>query len=181
MRLKGTPEGAIHDLRKDVSVEWLGFEIGKGKQELKVEIADKAWSRLGEYLALAHETPDAPLRAAATINGWIDQMGPCYPFVMRPQVCEDLRALAAKQAFDEIPTRDAILSRWRRAHQRWCDVRNEVKEHPEALDSIWYRRAGNDSPARSLRAGAPGEEPNSSGLKRNGVPSEGYDKAIAPF
>jgi len=181
MRLKGTPEGAIHDLRKDVSVEWLGFEIGKGKQELKVEIADKAWSRLGEYLALAHETPDAPLRAAATINGWIDQMGPCYPFVMRPQVCEALRALAAKQAFDEIPTRDAILSRWRRAHQRWCDVRNEVKEHPEALDSIWYRRAGNDSPARSLRAGAPGEEPNSSGLKRNGVPSEGYDKAIAPF
>ena len=36
-------------------MRWLGFEIGKDERELKVEIADKAWARLEEYLALAHE------------------------------------------------------------------------------------------------------------------------------
>ena len=137
MRLKGTPEGTISDLRKGASVRWLGFVIGKDEQELKVEIADKAWARLEEYLALAHETPDSSLRAADTIGGWIDQQGPCHPFVNRPRVYEKLAALAEKQAFDEIPTRNAIRLRWRRAYERWCELRTAVLERPEVLDSGW--------------------------------------------
>ena len=115
MPLKLGCESAIHDLRKGSSVDWLGFRVNKGEQGLETRIADRAWRRLEEYLILAHEKPDSPIRAAATIGGWIDQMGPCYPFVKRPRVCERLVALAAKQGFDEVPTRNVILSRWRRA------------------------------------------------------------------
>lgn len=57
---------------------------------------DSAWRRLDEYLTLAHERPDSPVRAAATINGWIDQMGPCYPFTKQVPVYNKLAALAGK-------------------------------------------------------------------------------------
>ena len=136
MPLKKNP---VCDLRNGGTLDWLGFEIGRGEDGLVVRIPKtekkNPWSRLSEYLYLAHRKPDAPLRANATINGWIDAMGPCYAFVKRPRVYEKLVAMAAHQGFEELPSRDAILSRWRRAHQRWCRTRNAVKERPEVLDS----------------------------------------------
>jgi hypothetical protein len=137
MPLKGTAKGSVSDLRKGSFVKWLGFKISKGDQALKVRIAAKAWERLEEYLMLAHEKPDASIRAVATINGWVDAVGPCYPFVPRSRVYEKMTKLAAKQAFDEIPSRAALTSRWRRAYERWCKIRDAVKERPCALDSCW--------------------------------------------
>jgi hypothetical protein len=122
----------------------LGFIIGKGDEGFTVQIADRAWRRLEEHLMLAHEKPDSAVRAAATINGWVDQLGPCYPFVQRPQVYRRVAEVAAKWAFDEIPSRDAINSRWRRAYKRWCALRKEVKERPEILDSVWQQASGAD-------------------------------------
>lgn len=157
MHLKGTTKDSIHDLRKGSSVKWLGFRINRGDQALKVHVATKAWERLGEYLLLAYQKPDAPLRALATINGWIEAMGPCYPFARRPRVYERLAKLAAKQAFDEIPSRDSIMSRWRRAYKRWCGIRDDVHERPEVLDSRWAPSKSSDASKPSSHAG-PGTE-----------------------
>ena len=137
MPLKEGRDDTIRDLQIGESAKWLGGVIHKGEDELKVTISKRARARLVEYLSLAHEKSDSAIRAVATINGWIDQMGPCYPFVNRSWVYRRLEAIATKQAFDEIPSRDAIASRWRRAYLRWCDIRNDVRERPEALDSIW--------------------------------------------
>ncbi len=154
MPLKGTRDGSIHDLRKGEVVDWLGFEIGKGEQGLETRIANKAWSRLAEYLHLAHEKPNAPLRAVATINGWIEQMGPCYPFVTRGTVYRRVAKLAAEQAFDEIPSRDAIMARWKRAYERWQDIQDEIRKRPEALDSRWAPPATATTQKSAAAAGA---------------------------
>jgi hypothetical protein len=147
MSLKATAGATIHDLRQGASAKWLGFEISKGDQTLAVEIAANAWQRLKEYLMLAHEKPDSSLRAGATVNGWIEQMGPCYPFIRCREVYGKLAEVAKEQAFDEIPTRDAVVSRWRRAHQRWCELRDEVRNDPSVLDSVWNRSTGGEEPA----------------------------------
>ena len=159
MPLKLGCDGATHDLRKGGSVDWLGFNINKGEQGLETRIADRAWKRLEEYLFLAHEKPDAPIRASATIDGWIEQMGPCCPFVKRSRVYDRLVGLAAKQGFNEVPSRDAVLSRWRRAYKRWCELRNDILERPDALDSIWtpytspFQPAGSGATASEVAAG----------------------------
>jgi hypothetical protein len=179
MPLKGTAKSSVYDLRKGSSVKWLGFKISKGDNTLNVRIATKAWERLEEYLLLAHQKPDASIRAKSTIDGWIDQMGPCFPFVPRPRVYERLAKLAAKQAFDEIPSRDAMTSRWRRAYKRWCGIRDDVKEHPNVLDSIWNRQADNGSPAGSLQAGAEDQSPPTA--VGNSAPSTVRDPSVAPW
>ena len=140
MSLKGKAKDAVHDLRKGESVKWLGFMISQGEAGLVAKIAEKAWTRLEEHLVLAHEKPDAAISAMATINGWIDALGPCYPFISCPRVYERLVKVAAKQAFDEIPSSDDVTSRWQRAHERWCKTRNDVRERPEVLDSVWAPR-----------------------------------------
>lgn len=134
---KDPSERTVFDSRKGATATWLGFIIGKGDEGFTVQIADRAWRRLEELLMLAHEKPDSAVRAVATINGWIDQLGPCYPFVQRPQVYRKVAEVAAKWAFDEIPSRDAVTSRWRRAYKRWCGLREAVRERPEVLDSPW--------------------------------------------
>ena len=149
MPLKESPKGSVFDLRKGMFVEWLGFEIRRGDEALAVGVAEKAWTRLDEHLTLAHEKPDAAISAMATINGWIDALGPCYPFVSCPRIYERLVKLAAKQAFDEIPSRDAVTSRWRRAYERWCDIRNDVRERPEVLNSVWAPRPVDGPPGAS--------------------------------
>ena len=89
MPLKLGCDSAIYDLREGSSVDWLGFASTRANKAWRPD-RYRAWTRLEEYLILAHEKPDSPIRAAATIGGWIDQMGPCYPFVRRPRVCERL-------------------------------------------------------------------------------------------
>jgi RNA-directed DNA polymerase len=127
MSLKGTPCNSIHDLRYGQTVDWLGFQIGKKDLELEVKITAKAWEQLEKHLALAHEKPHTPLRASETIKGWIEALGPCYPFVEHAEVYEQVAALAAKQAFDEIPSRRAMKRLWQRAYERWNEIRKECK------------------------------------------------------
>lgn len=66
MQLK--EQNPIRDLRKGETVEWLGFSIGRGDDRLRVQIAAKSWSRLYGKLVLAHEKPNAPVRATEAIN-----------------------------------------------------------------------------------------------------------------
>lgn len=138
MPLKGNP---VCDLGNGSTVDWLGFQIARSEEGLVLTIPTgrrkSPWGRLEERLLLAHDKPEAPLRANATINGWIDQMGPCFRSIDRSGVYRRIVRIAAKQGFDEVPTRNAIMARWRRAYDRWCDIRRQVKEQPEILDSRW--------------------------------------------
>ena len=127
MQLKGcTAASSTKDLRKGEPAIWLGFKLWKVGDSLKVGIADKSWERLDGKLLLAHDEPNAPLVAAATIKGWLDQMGPCYASEDRPAVLDRIQEAASKLGYDELPTRDALRMRWSRAHERWCELRETV-------------------------------------------------------
>jgi retron-type reverse transcriptase/ribonuclease HI len=121
---------SIVDLAQGESANWLGYRVWLGKHGLEAKIAKRAWGRLRQYLELAHEKPDSPLRAIDVINGWIDQLGPCYSRVNLSRECARMQKLAAEYGFDEIPSRSALRFRWLQAHLRW----KRLTAGPEAID-----------------------------------------------
>lgn len=85
--------------------------------------------------------PDAVPRGAgcsgpepvAAVNGWVDRMGPCYAHTDRAAAYRRIKGIAASQAFDELPSRAAIESRWRRADERWQAIRQpHAAEMPDS-------------------------------------------------
>lgn len=127
--LKHGASKAIHHLRRGDSPDWLGFRVWRGREGLEIKIAKRSWKRLSQYLQLTHEKPDAPLRAVDTINGWVDQLGPCYRYGNRSRKCRRIETFAGTHGFGEIPSRASLLSRWRRAYERWEEMR--VVDAPE--------------------------------------------------
>lgn len=119
LTLKHGAATSIVDLAQGESANWLGYRVWLGKHGLEAKIAKRAWGRLRQYLELAHEKPDSPLRAIDAINGWIDQLGPCYAHVNLSRECARMQKPAAEYGFDEIPSRAALRFRWLQAHLRW--------------------------------------------------------------
>lgn len=128
MPLKLTVDEAIHDLAAGESADWLGFTISKAPRGLAVEIAERAWERLGAYLALAHTKSDAPLRANHTIRQWFNQRGPCYAWSDRQQICQHIIDVAHRQGFEDCPGSRELQERWQRAHARWCRLRKSARD-----------------------------------------------------
>jgi retron-type reverse transcriptase len=124
--LKWMVAEAVHDLGQGGAIDWLGYRVRDGQQSLIVEIAERSWAQLAERLALTWALSDAPLRAVATVQGWLSQLGPCFRFSDRTDVCQRLAALAASQAFEEIPSRKQLLRHWRNAFAGWKKMRRRV-------------------------------------------------------
>ncbi len=118
------------DLRQGDSANWLGYRVWRGKNGLETKIAKHAWGHLRQHLEMAHEKPDSPLRAIDAINGWIDQLGPCYAHVNRSRECSRIQTLAAECGFDETPSRSAMRFHWLQAHMQW----NKLTTAPTAAD-----------------------------------------------
>lgn len=119
MPLKGDIESAVHDLRNDCAVDWLGYHITLIDTGLRVRISEKVWRSLANKLDLAHEKLNSPLLARETIKGWIGQMGPCYEHEYRESVCRRVLDLAKSLSFDEAASPQQLSGWWRRAHGRW--------------------------------------------------------------
>jgi len=117
--LKHGFEKSTVDLSSGKSTVWLGYRIRKGQSGLETKIATRSWNRLRGHLELAHEKPDSPLRAIEAINGWIDQLGPCYAHVKHIRVCKRIAKIATEYGFTEIPNNEAIRFCWLQAHLRW--------------------------------------------------------------
>ncbi len=77
MPLKGNSQTAIHDLRSGEPIQWIGYRLRNGREGLEVTPGEKSWNALQAHLELAHTKPDSPIRAIETIEGWIEQQGPC--------------------------------------------------------------------------------------------------------
>jgi len=130
MSLKHSPEKAIRDLSAGEPAHWLGFMIGHGGDRLAVRLADDCWDELHEHLALAHTEPDAPLRAVASINGWVDQMGPAYSITDRQHDCQRVIDIAHQHGFDEIPGLQDLLDRYQESYARWSKLRQAGQTIP---------------------------------------------------
>jgi len=117
--LKGVAAESVYDLTAGQSIEWLGFLMRREQDRLAIRIGEKAWDRLGWRLAKAHLMPASPLRAVQIVRGWVDAMGPCFPFEDRDAAMRRVQDTAARLAFDEIPSSEGLLRRWGASHARW--------------------------------------------------------------
>lgn len=127
--LKLEPNGNVHDLRHGGSVQLLGFTLSLEAGEVAIRIGEKSWDRLSAGLAKANLSDNAPLRARAIVEGWIEQMAPTYAFEDCAAVVRRLRETAEAQAFDEIPTESELRTIWSTAHARW----HRLYSHEAAL------------------------------------------------
>jgi group II intron reverse transcriptase/maturase len=136
MRLKSTPELAVHDLRSGDHADWLGYRLTREPGRLKVSITEKAWDSLAQKLELCHTTDGSPLRAVETIRGWVSSMGPCFRAKDVNRTYARIRNLANALAFDELPTREEVRRTWRSAYLRWersrVDREQRTQEQPTA-------------------------------------------------
>lgn len=73
-------------------------------------------------MELAHEEPDLPRLVIDVVNGWIDQLGPCYEHVNRSRECKRIVQIATEYGFPEIPSAEAIRFRWLQAYLRWAKL-----------------------------------------------------------
>jgi hypothetical protein len=125
MTLKGTPSSAVRDLSGGDDADWLGYRVSRREAGLGVSIAEKSWDQLRTHLELAHTEPHSPLRAIEVIRGWADQMGPAYGWARgRDAAYARVHTTANQLAFDEVPTREEVVSRWRKAYGRWERIRS---------------------------------------------------------
>jgi hypothetical protein len=60
---------AVCRLAAGQSGDWLGFRVARAQKALVVGIAERAWERLADRIAHAHEAPQSALVAAAVIRG----------------------------------------------------------------------------------------------------------------
>jgi len=85
-----------------------------------LHIAPQAFEQLSHHLAECHLEDLAPLRARQVVSGWLAAMAPCYSFEDHAAVLANVKALAAQQAFDELPPIHELIQGWSAAHARWC-------------------------------------------------------------
>jgi RNA-directed DNA polymerase len=119
MRLKGTTEQAVHDLKGGAEVIWLGYRLRKAQGGLEVSLTERSWKRLSERLELCHEKDCSSLRAVETILGWVSQMGPCLPTTNVDGAYARVVSLARGLGFDELPPIEGVRRSWHQAYKRW--------------------------------------------------------------
>jgi len=127
MTLKGTPGTTTHNLLQiGNTVEWIGFAIRKGPEGVEYRPTERNWNGLREHLETCHIEPESPIRAIETIEGWVEHMGPCRPFLDATATHARIVTLATELAFDEVPTFGRIAALLERAYGRWTNVKGKV-------------------------------------------------------
>ncbi len=120
---KGTRESAVRKLSTGSPVEWMGFRITGTRHRLCLRLTENSMDGLAEGLWLAHDAPDAPLRAIEVIKGWVAAKGPCYKDVDHEETYGRIQAIAHERAFDEILSQPDLKESWQRAYARWGKLR----------------------------------------------------------
>ena len=127
MPLKGNEATAIVDLSRGKNADWLGYRLSYQADDLVCRIAERAWGALPLRLEHAHSKPCSPLVANQVIEGWMDQLGPCFRCEHTNDIVNWVRSIAADLAFDEIPTNQELRRRWRAAFDRWNAIREQTR------------------------------------------------------
>ncbi|MEQ8856820.1 reverse transcriptase domain-containing protein [Gimesia sp.] len=117
--LKRGRSKSMIDLRREKSARWLGYSVQYPMKTLITKIDESSWSSLRESLERAHEKPDSPLLAISIVEGWLDQLGPCFRHENRWHVTQKIQRIASECGFDEIPDSETLKFIWLLAYARW--------------------------------------------------------------
>jgi Reverse transcriptase (RNA-dependent DNA polymerase) len=119
----------LRDLAAGHSIDWLGYTIRKGGQGVEPRLSERSWERLAMALSVLHAGPNAPIHALESIEGWLDQAGPCYVQNESSRVCERIAVMARPHAFEELPDYLEVRVRWITAFRRWERLRRKVRDY----------------------------------------------------
>jgi hypothetical protein len=164
------PKGElVCDLAAGQSMTWLGFSLRLDPSGRPViRIAEPAWQRLEYRLAKCHLMRASPLRAIATVEGWVGQAAPCFEFEDVPKVLARVRRTAVAAGFDELPPADRLQEVWRSGHSKW-----QALAHCEELNlegrlgamKVFAEESGN-TPGERRRTSCPHLQPTGSSVLR---------------
>jgi hypothetical protein len=93
---------------------------------LGFDLAETALDDLRKGLHAALELHNVPAAVRAVTEGWLQAVGPVYMDRDAHEVVGLVMDTAARAGFREL-SRDRLLSAARRAHQRWLEVRRNVR------------------------------------------------------
>jgi hypothetical protein len=114
------------DLSAGGSIQWLGYQITRGAGGVEINIADRAWNKLSDNLQEAHLHPAPPIRAAQTVQGWLQYIGPCVEFEDRQGILDRVYETAEALAFNELPPADKLIDVMEDARSRWEAVQQRI-------------------------------------------------------
>ena len=119
MRLKGSSQASIRNLKAGDTVSWLGCALRMDDDQLRVELTDRTWQQLERRLQECHTKPDPPLRAVEVLRGWVGQLGPAYPSSDHRQAYARVTRIAVTHGFEELPVYEEFMKWWEDAHGKW--------------------------------------------------------------
>ena len=119
LTLKWTPDIAICHLADGDSATWLGFTVRHDDGGLRVDLADRSWSKLRATLMSAHEDPLAALRAEQILDGFLIQAAPCSAANSLDDLVTRMHSVAAECGFAEFGSVANYLPQWRNACDDW--------------------------------------------------------------
>ena len=102
MQLNPT-KSAVHMLQTEAAVAWLGYSVSWKEEKPCVQIAESAWVALEQKWEEAHRKEASPIRAIQILNGWLDQIGPCYPHEDTRETFQRTIRTAEALSYDELP------------------------------------------------------------------------------
>jgi hypothetical protein len=79
---------------------------------------ERSWDKLRDDLEMDHTKPNSPIRAIETIEGWVEEMGACLPFLDIAAFVARITTLASGLAF-EVPSPERIVELLDHAYRRW--------------------------------------------------------------
>jgi hypothetical protein len=114
------------DLSAGGSIQWLGYQITRGAGGVEINIADRAWNKLSDNLQEAHLRPAPPIRAAQTVQGWLQYIGPCVEFEDRQGILDRVYTVAETLAFNELPPANELIEIMDDAQSRWEAMQQRI-------------------------------------------------------
>lgn len=123
---KADAQESVFDLAGSSPVEWLGMSLQQTGDQLSITPAERCWTSLEASLSDVQDRVDAPLLANQVVQGWVNQLGPCYENLSHSETYVRVREMAGVQGFDELLPYGEFQQDWVAAYRSWQAMRRTV-------------------------------------------------------
>jgi retron-type reverse transcriptase len=118
---------SVLDLADSSPVEWLGMSLQRTGDQLAITPTERCWGSLEASLIDVQRRPGSSLLANQVVQGWVNQLGPCYEVLNHLATYRRVRELAGVQGFDELRSREEFQRDWNAAYRNWQSLRAQVR------------------------------------------------------
>lgn len=130
MTLKEDQESAICQLAQGDAARYMGFEIRKDEDRLRLGLTREAWDGLRDALADCHEAPASAWRAVQVVAGWLDSRAACLSDLGVDNVYARVQKIAKSLDFEELLDPSDVDWVAEQAIRRWQQARRNARFKP---------------------------------------------------